>query len=71
MQQFDLAGQPLIALNNLLKLEAWCESGGQDKKVIDAGLVTVDGVVELRRRCKVFAGQVVAFEGNSIKVVDE
>ena len=63
MQLFNLAGQPFITLNNLLKLEAWGESGGQDKQVIDAGLVTVDGAVELRRRCKVCAGQVVACEG--------
>lgn len=71
MQQFNLAGQPFIALNNLLKLEGWCDSGGQAKQVIDAGLVTVDGAVELRRRCKIRVGQVVAFEGNMIAVVDE
>lgn len=69
MQHFNLAGQPFIALNNLLKVEGWCDSGGQAKQVIDAGLVKVDGVVELRRRCKLRAGQEVSFEGNSILVV--
>jgi ribosome-associated protein len=71
MQQFNLAGQSFIALNNLLKKEVWGESGGQAKQVIDEGLVTVDGAVWLRRRCKVVSGRVVAFEGNGIKVVDE
>jgi ribosome-associated protein len=71
MQRFNLAGQSFIALNNLLKVEGWCDSGGQAKQVIDAGLVTVDGAVELRRRCKLRVGQVVAFEGNTITVVDE
>ncbi len=71
MQQFNLQGQPFIALNNLLKLQGWCDSGGQAKQRIDAGLVTVDSAVELRRRCKIVAGQLVEFDGNRVRVVDE
>jgi ribosome-associated protein len=68
--QFDLAGQAFIALNNLLKVEGWCESGARAKQVIDQGLVTVNGVVELRRRCKIVSGQRVSFAGQTILVVD-
>jgi ribosome-associated protein len=69
-QQFSLAGKPFIALNNLIKVEGWCESGGLAKQVIDEARVTVDGNIERRKRCKIVAGQVVEFEGQSIQVID-
>ena len=69
MQQFSLDGQPHIALNNLLKVEGLCESGAVAKRVIDVGEVTVDGVVELRKRCKIVAGQVVVYQGQAIQIV--
>ncbi len=70
MQQFDLQGQPFITLNKLLKLQGWCDSGGQAKQIIDAGQVAVDGAVELRRRCKIGSGQWVAYAGQRVQVVD-
>ncbi len=45
-----------------------CDSGGMSKAVIAEGLVKVDGVVELRKRCKIRNGQVVEFEGRKIMV---
>jgi ribosome-associated protein len=69
MQQFNLQGQPFITLNKLLKVQGWCDSGGQAKQLIDAGLVAVDGTVELRRRCKICSGQRVEFQGNQVEVV--
>jgi ribosome-associated protein len=70
MQQFSLAGKPFIALNNLLKVEGWCESGALAKQMIDEARVMVDGRVERRKRCKIVAGQVVELEGQSIQVID-
>ncbi len=70
MQQFSLAGKPFITLNNLLKVEGWCESGALAKQVIDDARVTVDGNIERRKRCKIVAGQVVEFEDQSIQVID-
>ncbi|MEP1742422.1 MAG: ribosome-associated protein YbcJ [Kangiellaceae bacterium] len=71
MQTFSLEGRPHITLDNLLKFEGWCESGGVAKQMIAAGMVEVNGQVELRKRCKIVAEQIVSFEGQQIKVVAE
>ena len=68
METFKLDGQPFIALNNLLKVEGLVESGAMAKQVIAAGMVTVNGEVELRKRCKIVAGSLVAFNGESVQV---
>ncbi len=70
MNTFHLEGRPHVTLNNLLKIEGWCESGAAAKHAIDEGNVTVDGQVELRKRNKIIANQVVRFAGNTIKVVE-
>ncbi len=69
MTEFSLEGRPFIALHNLLKIEGLCESGAVAKQVIDAGMVTVDGQLEQRKRCKIMAGQVVEYNGQSVKVL--
>lgn len=68
MEEFSLEGREFIELNNLLKIKGLCASGGMAKVVISEGLVKVDGNVELRKRCKIRAGQVVEFDGHSILV---
>ena len=68
MIDFELEGHPYIQLNDLLKVTGLCHSGGLAKKMIDDGLATVDGNVELRKRCKIRDGQVVEFQGQSIMV---
>lgn len=67
---FHLQGE-FIELNQLLKLEGLCESGGQGKLLVAEGLVKVDGQVELRKTCKVRHGQIVEFDGHKIHVVDQ
>ena len=69
MENFELKGREFIELNNLLKVTGLCESGGLAKKLIADGLVTVDGEVELRKRCKIRAGQQVAFGEDQITVI--
>jgi len=69
MENFELEGREFIELNNLLKVTGLCESGGLAKKLIADGLVTVDGEVELRKRCKIRAGQQVAFGEDQITVI--
>lgn len=69
MEEFDLEGREFIALCNLLQLVGICSSGGIAKMLVADGLVTVDGQVELRKRCKVRPGQVVAYEGQQIRIV--
>jgi len=68
MTHFSLEGQPYIQLNDLLKVTGLCHSGGLAKKMISDGLATVDGNIELRKRCKIKQGQVVEFQGETIKI---
>ena len=48
-----------IELNQLLKLVGLCDSGGMGKTLVASGVVTVDGIVELRKTYKIRAGQIV------------
>lgn len=57
-----------IELHNLLKAADLCDSGGQAGFFIREGKVRVDGKVELRKACKIRAGQTVAFDGREIRV---
>ncbi len=57
-----------VALNQLLKLAGACDSGGGGKAVVASGAVTVDGQVELRKTCKIRAGQVVGLGDIRIQV---
>ena len=50
-----------VELNHLLKLSGLCDSGGAGKALVAAGEVLVDGVQELRKTCKIRAGQDVSF----------
>ncbi|PLX87271.1 MAG: RNA-binding protein [Desulfuromonas sp.] len=68
MSIFVLENQDYIPLNNLLKASGLCSSGGLAKRLIDDGLVAVDGQPETRKRCKVRAGQVVSFDGQDIHI---
>ncbi|GAB4486594.1 MAG: ribosome-associated protein YbcJ [Thermodesulfovibrionales bacterium] len=68
MEEFKLEGREFIELCDLLKVTGFCETGGMAKVAISSGLVKVDGVVELRKRCKVRSGSVVEFEGGTIRV---
>ncbi len=58
-----------VELNQLLKLTGLCDSGGAGKQLVASGAVRVDGVVELRKTCKIHAGQRVALEDVEIEVV--
>jgi len=49
----------IITLDALIKATGLANSGGQAKLMIADGLVQVDGHEELRKTCKLRAGQVV------------
>ncbi len=68
MTEFNLEGNDYIELNNLLKLTGMCPSGGTAKLAIAAGDVTVDGLTELRKRCKIRSGQIVEFNKQKISI---
>ena len=67
MIPFKISGE-YIELIKLLKATGLCDTGGMAKAVTADGLVTVDGMVETRKRKKVRPGQVVEFAGESIRV---
>lgn len=58
-----------VALNQLLKLVGISDSGGAGKALVASGVVAVDGVPELRKTCKIRAGQRVTLPGARIDVV--
>ena len=66
--EFSIRGE-YIELCSLLKAANLVMSGGEGKEVVAQGLVTVDGQLELRKRCKIRSGQRVEFAGNTIEVV--
>ena len=69
MQQLQFAlTDEYIELNNLLKIMGLCASGGAGKMMVAEGLVQVDGQQELRKTCKIRAGQVVSVNNVRIKV---
>lgn len=64
---FELEGD-YIELNQLLKLVGVVDSGGAGKQLVASGTVQVDCAVELRKTCKIRAGQVVMAGGVQIRV---
>ena len=60
-----------IKLGQLLKLSNLVESGAMAKTVIEEGLVKYNGQVETRRGKKVYPGDTVEFNGESVKVTNE
>ena len=65
---FELRGE-YIALDALLKAMGLAPSGGAAKLMVAEGQVQVDGRDELRKTCKIRAGQVVSLAGVRIKVL--
>ncbi len=65
---FELRGD-FITLDRLLKATGLAESGGRAKTMVAEGMIQVDGQDELRKTCKIRAGQVVSLHGARIRVV--
>ena len=65
--EFDLDGE-YVELKQLLKLADLITSGGEAKMVISEGQVRVDGEIELRKACKIRAGQQVELGDVRIRV---
>lgn len=67
---FPLRGD-YVTLDALLKATGLAPSGGAAKAMVAEGLVEVDGQTELRKTCKVRAGQVVSVAGARVRVIAE
>ena len=57
-----------IELNKLLKFADLVPTGGVAGMLIANGEIKVDGKVELRKRCKIYRGQRVSYNGEIIEV---
>ncbi len=69
MQQLDFSlNGEYVELNQLLKLVGICDSGGAGKMLVASGEVSVDGKIELRKTCKIRAGQLVSLGDVRIRV---
>ena len=60
-----------IKLGQALKLAGLVESGVDAKMEIQEGFVKVNGEVEVQRGKKIRPGDVIEYNGQQIKVVDE
>lgn len=57
-----------IKLGQALKAAGFVESGVEAKEVIQDGLVLVNGEVDTRRGKKLYEGDVVSFENQTIEI---
>ena len=69
LETFRIEKGEYIELHDLLKVMGMCSTGGAAKTAITEGLVSVDGIVEKRKRYKVKKGQVVAYQGKKITIL--
>ena len=61
-------GDEFIKLGQLMKKVGWISSGVDAKMLILDELVQANGEIETRRGKKIYPGDVVTFEGESVKV---
>ena len=62
--------EEFIKLGQALKAAELVESGVEAKEVIQDGLVEVNEEVDTRRGRKLYAGDIVSFDGEKIKIED-
>ncbi len=70
MREVILKKQP-VELHKILKFEGMVPSGGVAKLAIESGDVLLNGKVETRKRKKIVAGDVVEFNGETIRLIVE
>ena len=68
MIEFKLNGD-FIPMIQLLKAANLVQTGGEAQIVVTEGEVKYNGVVDYRKRLKVKTGDVVEFNGETIKVI--
>jgi len=70
MITFRINGE-YIHLIQLLKAMNWVNSGAEAQAVVLEGLVRYNGSVDLRKRLKVRPGDVIEFDGKSVKIAEQ
>jgi len=57
-----------VELCKILKFENLVLSGGEAKHLIASGMVSVNGKVETKKRKKIFAGDIIEFNGEEMEI---
>jgi len=68
--EYALKGTEFIELVKLLKILRIAESGGQAKLMVEDGEVKRNGEVELRKRAKIKAGELIEIFGEKIRITE-
>ena len=68
MREVEIQEEP-IELYKILKFASMVQSGGEAKFVIAEGLVRVNGEVETRKSKKIFSGDIIEFEEETIRII--
>ncbi len=68
MQDVIINREP-VELYKVLKFEGLVGTGGEAKMAVAEGLVKVNGELEMRKRCKLKGGDVIEFNGESLRLV--
>ncbi len=68
MQDVLINKEP-VELYKVLKFEGLVATGGEAKMVVAEGLVSVNGEVEMRKRCKLNAGDLIEFDQQQYRLV--
>lgn len=68
MKEVEITREP-VELYKILKFLGLSSSGAEAKNAVADGLVTVNGQVELQKRKKIVAGDLIGFSGDTYKVV--
>ena len=67
MKDVQINKEP-VELYKILKFEGMVGSGAEAKIVVASGLVTVNGVIETRKRKKIVSGDIIVFENEKMRV---
>lgn len=65
---FQLNGD-YIELIQLLKATGIAETGGHAKMIVENGLITRNGEIELRKRAKLISGDIIVLDDIEITIV--
>lgn len=62
--------EKFIKLGQAIKAAGLVDSGVEAKEVIQGGLVKVNGETDTRRGRKLYAGDIVSFDGEEVRIED-
>ncbi len=68
MQQIQINKEP-VELYKILKFEGLASSGAEAKQMVSNGLVSLNGIVELQKRKKIMAHDVLTINAENFQII--